>query len=121
MASFLASRLPQSKPLFSALLTHPPSGPSKQVTYKYFVPRNSRGSLPVYSDIRNGGTRHLVLVKNIRGNVNTLRDDLASSLFESGAPDAARLKTHVVRTDTLVISGGRWKLRVMDWLRSRGF
>ena len=36
----------------------------------YSIARNSRGSLPVYSDIRNGGTRYLVLIKNIRGNIH---------------------------------------------------
>ena len=30
------------------------------VHHPFFVPRNSRGSLPVYSDVRNGGGRYLV-------------------------------------------------------------
>lgn len=38
--------------------------------YPYFIPRNSRGSLPVYSDIRNGGTRYLNLIRNVDGDVN---------------------------------------------------
>jgi Mitochondrial large subunit ribosomal protein (Img2) len=36
----------------------------------YHVIRNSRGSLPVYSDIRNAGTRYLVQVRNIEGDAN---------------------------------------------------
>lgn len=36
----------------------------------YSVPRNSKGSLPVYSDIRNGGSRYLILLKNIKGDIN---------------------------------------------------
>lgn len=36
----------------------------------YSVQRNSRGSIPVYTDIRNAGTRYLVLIRNIQGNVN---------------------------------------------------
>jgi hypothetical protein len=36
----------------------------------YFVQRNSRGSIPVYTDIRNAGTRHLLLIRNVQGNVN---------------------------------------------------
>ncbi|EJD05756.1 uncharacterized protein FOMMEDRAFT_166101 [Fomitiporia mediterranea MF3/22] len=87
----------------------------------YFIPRNTLGSLPVYSDIRNGGTRYLVLVKNVRGNINSLRDDLASSLFQPGSEQAARLKAEVKRSDTLVVTGGRWKHDVMDWLRRKGF
>lgn len=34
----------------------------------YFVPRNSRGNLPVYTDIRNNGARYFVLVRSIDGN-----------------------------------------------------
>lgn len=34
---------------------------------KYFVPRNNNGNLPVYSDIRNGGTRLLVSIRNVDG------------------------------------------------------
>lgn len=41
-----------------------------RVRYPYFVPRNSKGSLPVYTDIRNGGTRQLLLVRNVDGNAN---------------------------------------------------
>ena len=36
----------------------------------YFIQRNSKGSIPVYTDIRNAGTRYLVLVRNVEGNVN---------------------------------------------------
>lgn len=43
--------------------TQPPNLP-------YFVPRNSRAALPVYSDIRNGRSRYRVLVKNVQGNIN---------------------------------------------------
>ncbi|KAL5511718.1 hypothetical protein ACEPAH_4936 [Sanghuangporus vaninii] len=87
----------------------------------YFIPRNTRGSLPVYTDIRNGGTRYLVLVRNIRGNIHSLRDDLASSLFPANSEQAARLKAEIARPDTLVVTGGRWKHDVMDWLRRQGF
>ena len=33
----------------------------------YFVPRNANGNLPVYSDIRNNGTRYLVLIRGVDG------------------------------------------------------
>ena len=35
--------------------------------HHYIVPRNGQGSLPVYTDIRNAGSRYLVLVRNIEG------------------------------------------------------
>ena len=37
------------------------------VRYPYYVPRNSRGSLPVYTDVRNSGGRYLVLIRNVEG------------------------------------------------------
>ncbi|KAG6817092.1 hypothetical protein H0H87_012860 [Tephrocybe sp. NHM501043] len=43
------------------------ASPAKSFRYPYFVPRNTRGNLPVYTDVRNGGTRYLVLVRNIDG------------------------------------------------------
>ncbi|PAV23565.1 mitochondrial large ribosomal subunit [Pyrrhoderma noxium] len=87
----------------------------------YSVPRNSNGSLPVYSDIRNGGSRYLILLKNIKGDINTLRNDLASSLFEPGSDQTARLKAVIHRQDTIILTGGRWKQNVMDWLQQKGF
>jgi large subunit ribosomal protein L49 len=44
------------------------------VRYPYFVPRNSRGSLPVYSDIRNNGTRILLMIRNVEGSVEVRFD-----------------------------------------------
>lgn len=44
--------------------------PQNTVRYPYYVPRNSRGSLPVYTDIRNGGSRFLISVRNVQGNVD---------------------------------------------------
>ena len=38
--------------------------------HHYFVPRNGQGSLPVYTDIRNAGSRRLVLVRNVEGDVS---------------------------------------------------
>jgi hypothetical protein len=40
------------------------------VRHPYFIQRNSRGSVPVYTDVRNAGTRYLVLIRNVEGNVN---------------------------------------------------
>lgn len=53
----------------------------------YCVQRNSRGSIPVYTDIRNAGTRYLVLIRNVQGNVNvrpTLPPPLSSRVFVIG-------------------------------------
>ena len=50
--------------------------------YPFFVPRNSRGSLPVYTDIKNNGTRQLVLIRNVEGNAN-VRDFSKMNTFLS--------------------------------------
>ena len=40
------------------------------VQHTYFVPRNTRGSVPVYTDIRNNGTRYLVEIRNVTGDTS---------------------------------------------------
>lgn len=48
-----------------------PSAPSvRSEKREYFVPRNTKGNLPVYTDVRNAGSRHLVLIRNIEGNAS---------------------------------------------------
>lgn len=57
----------------------------KPIRYPYFVPRNSRGNLPVYTDVRNGGTRYLVLVRNVDGEPD-VRSISFPSLFSCSHP-----------------------------------
>jgi len=90
------------------------------VRYPYYIPRNSRGSLPVYSDIRNNGTRILVLIRNIEGSVEKFAKDVKQALLDKGASNAGRLKV-VVRPRQLVLQGGYWKNDVMEWLIAKGF
>ena len=40
------------------------------IEYPYFVPRNSNGCVPVYSDFKNNKTREITLIRNVEGNVN---------------------------------------------------
>jgi hypothetical protein len=49
----------------------------------YAVARSSNGELPVYTDIRTGRTRYLVIVKNVSGDINVrwLPPDLVSRLL----------------------------------------
>ncbi|KAM6500659.1 Ribosomal protein L49/IMG2 [Amanita muscaria] len=91
------------------------------VHHPYFVPRNSRGNLPVYTDIRNAGTRYLVLVHNIDGNANSLARDLQTSLFERSSHESQRMNVEVVRGKNLIITGGRWKHHIVKWLKAKGF
>lgn len=41
----------------------------KPVQHPYFLDRNSRGSLPVYTEIRAQGAKHTVLIRNVEGNI----------------------------------------------------
>jgi len=50
----------------SPTIPFPPSGSRKP----YYVPRNNRGNLPVYSDIKNAGGRYLVLIRNVEGDIS---------------------------------------------------
>ncbi|KAF8590454.1 hypothetical protein K439DRAFT_1329830 [Ramaria rubella] len=90
--------------------------------FSYHVTRNSRGSLPVYSDFRNAGTRYQVHVRNIQGDANALLRDLQATLFPA-SEEASILRGQVVRSKHIVLQGpGRgWKGNVADWLRARGF
>lgn len=108
----------------------------------YFVPRNARHHLPVYTEFRSGGGQCFILIKNIQGHSpvsnpsHTLRvmdpglimirqalaNDLSASLFDSADPAAAYMRIEQ-RSNRLVIKGARpdWKDRIVDWLRARGF
>lgn len=87
----------------------------------YHVPRNNRGSVPVYTDIRNAGTRHLTLIRNVQGNIDALAKDLADSLHSPGSPHAQRMKIQTIRSKHVVLSGGHWKHQLTRWLVSKGF
>ena len=123
----------------------PPPNPSASsssptVTHSYFVPRNTKGNLPVYTDVRNAGGRYLVLIRNIEGNaavcvsgvrysyafswdfsIQALAKDLSRSLFEQDSDAASRLKIQINQSKHLIITGGRWKNEVLEWLKKEGF
>ncbi|KAK0228144.1 hypothetical protein IW262DRAFT_582170 [Armillaria fumosa] len=85
----------------------------------YHIARNSRGSLPVYSDIRNGGTRHLVLIRNVDGNLSALANDITTSLLNndpSAKVSIARNRHLVIRAHGLVS-----KNQIAQWLAEKGF
>jgi large subunit ribosomal protein L49 len=81
--------------------------------HPYCVPRNTRGNLPVYTDIRNGGTRYLVLICNVGGNADVrhvfifsstvhltpfqqLARDLTESLFVRDSPEWQSMYIEVI-------------------------
>ncbi|KAI6118759.1 mitochondrial large subunit ribosomal protein-domain-containing protein [Pisolithus croceorrhizus] len=95
--------------------------PPSHVQRPYFVRRNTHGSLPVYTDIRNGGTRYLVQIRNVEGQAQVLANELKASLFGPNSPATAKLGVRVHGRRHIIITGGRWKVDVMAWLASRGF
>ncbi|KAJ7445726.1 hypothetical protein B0H11DRAFT_2338381 [Mycena galericulata] len=88
----------------------------------YFVPRNARNHLPIYTTFRSGGAQCFILIKNIQGHVPALANDLSASLFDPADPSAARMRVEQ-HADRLVIKGARpdWKDRIVDWFHTRGF
>jgi len=116
-----ASRYISHKTTRETVSTPSPQKPRpKLVRYPYYVPRNSRGSLPVYSDIRNNGTRILLLIRHVEGDVEKLAKDVRQALLDKDSRNATRLKV-TVKSRQLVLQGGYWKNQVMEWLISKGF
>ncbi len=71
--SELASATSSAAVLSAPLPPVSPQSPISQAAVgdlPYLVRRNTKGSIPVYTDIRNGGTKYLVLIRNVEGNVN---------------------------------------------------
>ena len=77
----ITNRLSIHSRLFASNAASGPAPPSHRPTYN--VPRNSRGTLPVYSDIRNGGTRYLISVRNVDGNIKVSDPTLVTNPFAS--------------------------------------
>ncbi|KAJ3728745.1 hypothetical protein EV361DRAFT_926803 [Lentinula raphanica] len=113
--------LPRSLPAATRSLSSPTH--QSVVHHKYFVPRNSNGSLPVFTDVRNGGTRLLLTIRNIDGNIPVLAKDLSDSLSSTGSPEASTLKFRVQNGKHLIIQGGSGRLKhnIIDWLMRKGF
>ncbi|KAI8324160.1 hypothetical protein GQ54DRAFT_296315 [Martensiomyces pterosporus] len=86
---------------------------SEPAVYPYFIHRTRFQSLPVYTDIRNGGTRKLTLVRRIEGDLEALRSDLSKAL------DDGSIQIKGVSRQ-LVIKGDRLS-EVRAWLTKKGF
>ncbi|CCC70040.1 hypothetical protein NCAS_0D04590 [Naumovozyma castellii] len=46
----------------------------------YFITRSSTGNLPVYSDYKAGGNKHVTEIRRIQGDIIQLRNDLQKKL-----------------------------------------
>ncbi|GAA5838647.1 hypothetical protein JCM3766R1_001551 [Sporobolomyces carnicolor] len=83
---------------------------------KYFVPRSQFGELPVYSDVRNGGTRVLTVIRKVHGDVTELHKDLVTTFLGATTTDSFTKP----QTQQIVIKGD-WVREVKEWLAHRGF
>lgn len=134
LRSILApASLPHSTTPFRRLVYtgHPHKKP------RYFVPRNANGNLPVYTDIRNNGTRDLTLIRNVQGEAyvspppisashlflpftQVLATDIRITLFRCANPKKAVAKVET-NGQEIVITGAKWKDPIIKWLEERGF
>ncbi|EKM82816.1 hypothetical protein AGABI1DRAFT_111384 [Agaricus bisporus var. burnettii JB137-S8] len=117
LRSILApASLPHSTTPFRRLVYtgHPHKKP------RYFVPRNANGNLPVYTDIRNNGTRDLTLIRNVQGEAYVLATDIRITLFRCANPKKAVAKVET-NGQEIVITGAKWKDPIIKWLEERGF
>ncbi|KAF8503780.1 hypothetical protein F5888DRAFT_1606227 [Russula emetica] len=116
-----ANRLIRPRLLASDATSSPP--PSSHSQLPYLVPRNSRGYLPVYSKVRYGGTRHLISIRNVEGNIKALADELLRDLSDPKLIGSTPTNARIIRSNHghLVLSGLRQKHIVLDWLVRHGF
>lgn len=75
------------------------------------VLRSSRGNLPIYTDIRNGGTRIVTILRKYTGDTDALRDEVQRQC------DGAKVTLYHGRMEVK----GRHRKRISEWLTGLGF
>lgn len=80
------------------------------------VARTSNQSLPVYSEIKNGGTQQLTIIRRIQGDAEALKTEMAA-LF----PDAPKNHIKVNPTNNHIIIKGLYVNELKQWLANKGF
>ncbi|CAJ0637485.1 11909_t:CDS:2 [Entrophospora sp. SA101] len=85
----------------------------EDVQYPYFIERTQNKVLPIYSDIRNGRTRILTVLRRIEGDTEALHKEL-QKLFPN------TLVTINDNTGHIIIKGD-YRHELNDWLTKKGF
>ncbi|KAL0079812.1 mitochondrial large subunit ribosomal protein-domain-containing protein [Phycomyces blakesleeanus] len=83
----------------------------------YFISRTANQGLPVYTEIKNGGTQKLTIVRRIEGDAEVLMHEIRV-LFPKDAPK------NIVRvnpTNNQVIIKGIHGNEIKQWLIEKGF
>lgn len=87
-----------------------PLGGTESLPFQFT--RTPTSQLPVYSDLRNGRTRRLTVIRRYTGDVNELKDELRRLLGEE-----TRIEQHAGRIEI----NGHHVLKLKRWLRRLGF
>jgi len=81
----------------------------------YHVQRTHSNNLPVYHDIKGGGTLKTTIIRRITGDASVLREELAKLFnLEKGKSSVKNPTNHVVLK-------GKYRDEVIKYLRERGF
>ncbi|PIA16568.1 hypothetical protein COEREDRAFT_81224 [Coemansia reversa NRRL 1564] len=86
---------------------------AQAVKYPYYVRRTRFQSLPVYTEVRNGRTRKLTILRRIDGDLDALRTEISKALDEESVMVKAISRQ-------LVIKGDR-STELRKWLTEKGF
>ncbi|KAI8073287.1 ribosomal protein L49/IMG2 [Gongronella butleri] len=82
----------------------------------YLVSRTTNKGLPVYSDIKNGGTKHLTIIRRVEGDVEALRTELAAMF-----PEAPKNHVRINPTNNHIVIKGNYVNEIKQWLVAKGF
>ncbi|KAM0787127.1 hypothetical protein ACM66B_006379 [Microbotryomycetes sp. NB124-2] len=107
---------------------------TKATRSRYFVARTRSGSLPVYTDLKGSGPGAycLTIVRNIDGDLDTFRKDLATFLFTDSANATQAISTKhnqqllreafdqvdVKRQSRQLVVKGDYSREIKSWLAS---
>ena len=89
--------------------TNEPLGPLQELPFE--IQRSFRGNLPVYTDLRNAGTRRLTVIKGIYGDVGAFKQELSKIVSNSDITE---------KMGRLEVSGIH-SAKVKLWLTRLGF
>jgi large subunit ribosomal protein L49 len=89
--------------------------PSSATPKPYHVERTKSNNFPVYADYKSHRTLKLTMVRRITGDAHSLCRELASELgLEKG-------KYSVKHPANIVVLKGKFKTKVVEFLRNKGF
>ncbi|KAK7520013.1 mitochondrial 54S ribosomal protein mL49 [Phyllosticta citriasiana] len=102
---------PESAPEFKSNTV----APTKRPQLPYFVLRTASAKIPVYSEVKGGGTLRQTKLRKIEGDIKKLKKALEEELG---------LKPSSVRINDLtkqIVIKGDFKMEIQQWLIDKGF